>query len=63
VAVAIDPGALVVMKLANELCQAQAVIKAQRQQLAAMAAVLRAQQAGSAALADLVDELLGDGDA
>jgi hypothetical protein len=58
----VDPGALVVMKLCSELCQAQETIKAQRRQILAMTAVMKAQQIGSAALVDLVDALLSDGD-
>jgi hypothetical protein len=58
----LDPSALVVMKLCSEVCQAQSVIEHQRRQILSMAAVLKAQQIGSAALVDLVDALLSDGD-
>jgi hypothetical protein len=64
VAVAIDPGTLVTMKLASELMDAQATIKRQRQRIAAMAATLRTQQTGMAVMVDLLGALLAaDGDA
>jgi hypothetical protein len=58
----IDPGVLLLMRVSSDLMTAQDVIRRQRAQLAAMAAALRTQQLGSAALVDLVDVLLADGD-
>jgi hypothetical protein len=62
VASGIDPGVLLLMRVSSDLMNAQDVIRRQRAQLAAMAAALRTQQLGSAALVDLVDVLLADGD-
>jgi hypothetical protein len=58
----VDPGVLLLMRVSSDLMVAQDTIQRQRRQLAAMAAALRTQQTGSAALVDLVDALLSDGD-
>jgi hypothetical protein len=57
---AIDPGALVVMKLASELCQSQAQVKHQQRVIAAMAAALRTERQASTALAVVLDILLSE---
>jgi hypothetical protein len=56
----IDPSTLLLMRISSDLMTAQDVIQRQRKQLAAMAAALRCQQTGSAALVDLVDALLSE---
>jgi hypothetical protein len=59
----LEPGVLLLMKVSSELMEARDVIARQRAQLAAMAVVLRAQQASMTVMTDLVDSLLaGPGD-
>lgn len=59
----IDPQAAVVMRLSSELMDAQATIRRQRRRIALLAAALRAEQQSSAAMAEVLELVLADGDA